>query len=150
MTPFNATYSAVRLIAADYIHSHRDDFLPFLPSVAGEDTLEAHTSGLMDNAHFDAYCRSVRQTAAWGGEPEIVALSRAFNVPINVVQGGTPPIVVHHPSGGETTSNNPSVWISYHRKLFGLGEVSFKKSVFLSWTDKALKHYNSLRFKREA
>ena len=114
----------MRAIAADYIHAHQDHFLPFLPSVAGEDTLEAHNSGLIGRAQFDSYCRSVRETAAWGGEPEIVALSRAFNVPIHVVQGGTPPIVMHHPSGGQANSNDPVVWISYHRRLYGLGEVS--------------------------
>ena len=80
----------------------------------------------MGHAQFEVYCRLVRETAAWGGEPEIVALSRAFNVPIFVVQGGTPPIVVHHPSGGKANTNDPAVWISYHRKLYGLGEVSLR------------------------
>lgn len=131
IAPSKASYPVIRAIAADYIHSHRDDFLPFLPSVTGEDTLEAHNSGLLGHAQFDTYCKSVRESAVWGGEPEIVALSRAFNVPIHVVQGGKPPVVVHHPSGGEANSNRPAVWISYHRRLYGLGE-----------------HYNSLRPKR--
>jgi OTU domain-containing protein 6 len=125
----------VRAIAADHIQSYRDHFLPFLPSVAGEDTLEAHSSGLIGHAQFESYCKSVRETGAWGGEPEIVALSRAFNVPIHVVQGGTPPIVEHHPSGGEAKPNEPVVWISYHRRLYGLGEVSFQGSVLLSEID---------------
>ncbi|KAI0664881.1 cysteine proteinase [Cubamyces menziesii] len=125
-----ATYTTCRKAAADYIQSHPDDFLPFLPSDLGEDSAGASESGLMDRAGFERYCATMRDTAVWGGEPEVVALSRAFNVPIHVVQGGKPPVVVHDPSG--QTHSAPGgkrvVYISYHRRLYGLGE-----------------HYNSLR-----
>ena len=123
MPPAQAHYANVRAIAADFIRSHSEDFLPFLPSVGGEDTVEAHESGFMSPEQFEIYCNSVRETAAWGGEPEIVALSRAFNIPIHVVQGGKPPIVVHRPSDGATNPTGPIVWLSYHRRLYGLGEV---------------------------
>ncbi|PPR03521.1 hypothetical protein CVT24_007007 [Panaeolus cyanescens] len=128
--PAQATYANVRLTAANYIHSHRDDFLPFLPSEIGEDGHGAQEPGLMGDAEFESYCNSVRDTAMWGGEPEIVALSKALNLPIHVVQGSTPPIVTHHPTGQETppTSTQPAIKISYHRRMYGLGE-----------------HYNSLR-----
>lgn len=129
MHPSTANFVNLRAIAADYIRSHPDDFLPFLPSSGGEDTIEAHEAGLVNRAQFESYCKSVRETAAWGGEPEIVALSRAFKVPIHVVQGGKPPIVVHHPTGGETKPGEPAVWISYHRKLYGLGEVSLDSGI---------------------
>lgn len=109
----------MRAIAADYIQSHGDDFLPFLGS---EDTLET-------------YCRSVRETATWGGEPEIVALSRAFNVPIYVVQGTEPPMIMQFFPNRVANSNDPIVWISYHKRLYGLGEVSFKQSVSVPQTD---------------
>ncbi|KAI8998702.1 cysteine proteinase [Trametes punicea] len=125
-----ATYATCRKAAADYIQSHPDDFLPFLPSDLGEDSTGATEPGLMTREQFDRYCATMRNTAVWGGEPEIVALSRAYNVPIHVVQGGKPPVVVHDPSEGkahETTDRRP-VYISYHRRLYGLGE-----------------HYNSLR-----
>lgn len=68
----------------------------------------------------------MRDTAAWGGEPEILALSRAFNVPIHVIQGGTPPVVVHEPQGDGSSpavDQKNIVYISYHRRLYGLGEV---------------------------
>ncbi|KAI0336458.1 cysteine proteinase [Cubamyces sp. BRFM 1775] len=125
-----ATYATCRKAAADYIQSHPDDFLPFLPSDLGEDAAGAGEAGLMDRAGFERYCATMRNTAVWGGEPEVVALSRAYNVPIHVVQGGKPPVVVHDPS--EQTRSAPGdkriVYISYHRRLYGLGE-----------------HYNSLR-----
>ncbi|KAH9893901.1 cysteine proteinase [Epithele typhae] len=123
-----ANYAATRMSAASYIHSHPDDFLPFLPSEAGEDAAGATDSGLMTRAQFEGYCTRMRDTAIWGGEPEIQALSRVYNVPIHVVQGGQPPVVVHEPVGSVLPPGDKRVYISYHRRLYGLGE-----------------HYNSLR-----
>jgi len=107
--------------------THPDDFIPFLPSQEDEGPLN---DGLMTPGSFERYCTSVRDTAIWGGEPEILALSRAYDIPIHVIQGGRPPVVVHDPGrvpiGG--TDERRTVRISYHRKMYGLGE-----------------HYNSLR-----
>ncbi|KAJ3485674.1 hypothetical protein NLI96_g4791 [Meripilus lineatus] len=128
----SANYAVVRAAAADYIYTHPDDFLPFLPSIGGEDTLAATANtGLMGPAEFAHYCNTIKSTAAWGGEPEILALSRAYSVPIHVIQHGTPPIVVHNPLGGPNVGDLKAknvVRISYHRRMYGLGE-----------------HYNSLR-----
>ncbi|TFK42624.1 hypothetical protein BDQ12DRAFT_676516 [Crucibulum laeve] len=132
--PAQAQYSIVRATAANYIFQHPDDFLPFLPSAGGEDTEGALDEGLMSPEEFEQYCASMRDAAVWGGEPEILALSRAFNVPIHVVQGGKPPIVVHNPQGDSADGNLTDkrvVRISYHRRMYGLGE-----------------HYNSLRLKK--
>ncbi|KAI0781011.1 hypothetical protein BD413DRAFT_17930 [Trametes elegans] len=128
-----ANYATCRKAAADFIFRHPDDFLPFLPSDLGEDGAGATEPGLMTRDQFERYCQTMRDTAVWGGEPEVVALSRAYNVPIHVVQGGTPPVVVHDPSGEPTpgSDNKRIAYISYHRRLYGLGE-----------------HYNSLRPKK--
>ncbi|KAJ7774675.1 hypothetical protein DFH07DRAFT_800476 [Mycena maculata] len=126
-----ASYINTRVAASTYIYTHPDDFLPFLPSAAGEDGADALDAGLMSPQEFERYCVSIRDTATWGGEPEIMALSRAFNVPIHVVQSGQPPIVVHSPMDSSTddqVTDKPVVRISYHRRMYGLGE-----------------HYNSLR-----
>jgi len=126
-----ASYANLRMAASTYIYTHPDDFLPFLPSTAGEDGAGALDAGLMSPQEFERYCASIRDTAIWGGEPEILALSRAFNVPIHVVQGGQPPIVVHNPRDSPTddqVTEKRVVRISYHRRMYGLGE-----------------HYNSLR-----
>jgi len=121
----------VRAAAADYIASHPDDFIPFLPSIYGEDAPGAGDAGLMTPHQLQKYCSDISNTGAWGGEPEILALARVFNVPIHVVQGGNPPIVVHNPEGAPQDRNfteSKVVRISYHRRMYGLGE-----------------HYNSLR-----
>jgi OTU domain-containing protein 6 len=77
---------------------------------------------MLTPAQFEDYCSAIKDTSTWGGEPEIVALSRAFNIPIHIVQGGKPPVVVHEPE--DESTNDKIVRISYHRKLYGLGEVS--------------------------
>ena len=85
--PAQAGYLTVRYAASHYIYTHPDDFLPFLPASDG-----GHGTGLMTRAEFE-------RLGLWGGEPEILALSRAYNVPIHVIQGGSPPVVVHNPTG---------------------------------------------------
>ncbi|KAF8212283.1 hypothetical protein K438DRAFT_1806285 [Mycena galopus ATCC 62051] len=127
----HATYRTTRAAAGTYIYNHQDDFLPFLPSAAGEDGAGALDPGFMSPQEFRQYCNSVRETAVWGGEPEILALSRVYNVPIHVVQAGRPPVVIHNPIGSSTddqVTEKRVVRISYHRRMYGLGE-----------------HYNSLR-----
>jgi OTU domain-containing protein 6 len=80
----------------------------------------------MSKAEFEQYCKEVRDTAVWGGEPEILALCRAYSVPIYVIQGGSPPVVTHCPHsapGEDDIRKKPGVRISYHRRMYGLGEV---------------------------
>jgi len=129
--PLEAHYLFTRRAAAQYMLAHPQDFVPFLPSIEGEDGTGAGDAGIIGPQEYARYCANIRDTAVWGGEPEILALSRAYNVPIHVVQGGQPPVVVHDPSGAPVTNNlkeQRAVRISYHRRMYGLGE-----------------HYNSLR-----
>ncbi|KAG8851176.1 hypothetical protein FRB91_008346 [Serendipita sp. 411] len=120
-----ASYAATRAAAAHYMLSHQDDFLPFLPSIEGEDGAGATTDGIMSPKQYATYCATIRDTGAWGGEPEILALSRAYNIPIHVVQAGQPPIVIHEPVDGMSDRAGAKVaFISYHRRMYGLGEVS--------------------------
>lgn len=132
LPPSHANYATVRAAAAHYMIQHPDDFLPFIPSISGEDGLGATAdTGLMSARQFEQYCLSIRDTGAWGGEPEILALSRAYNVAILVIQGGNPPVVVHTPNGTlvDCMDRHAKVArISFHRRKYGLGE-----------------HYNSLR-----
>jgi len=124
-----ANYATVRATASSYLSQHPDDFLPFLPSISGEDGVGAtDNNGLMDARQFEQYCFTIKDTAAWGGEPEILALSRAYNVPIQVIQAGTPSVVTHTPDDNLPKRDAKIVRISFHRRMYGLGE-----------------HYNSLR-----
>ncbi|WVQ81013.1 hypothetical protein IAT38_003120 [Cryptococcus sp. DSM 104549] len=128
----------IRKHAANFMLSHPDDFMPFLPSITGEDSAGATDDGLMTEEGFKKYCSLVADTGEWGGEPEIQALSRAFSIPIHVIQRGPPTIVSHGHSnesfGGVLTPEESKeagdrvVRISYHKRMYGLGE-----------------HYNSLR-----
>jgi len=125
-----ANYMVTRAAAANYIYTHPDDFLPFLPSIDGEDGVGATDTGLITPRQFGMYCTSIRDTGVWGGEPEILALSRAYRIPIHVVQSGTPPVVVHNPTGAPDHDDGLDgtkkvARISYHRRLYGLGEVGF-------------------------
>lgn len=117
-----ATYHTTRRRAADYIEAHPDDFLPFLLSMDG-DAIGCADAGLMSLQELQKYCATIRDTGAWGGEPEIMAMARAFNVPIHVIQWGTPSVVVHSPDSGTSSALN-TVRVSYHRRMYGLGEAS--------------------------
>lgn len=127
LPPNQANYVTVRAAASNFIYTHPDDFLPFLPSAFGEDGVGATSAGFMTPQQFEQYCMTIKDTGTWGGEPEILALSRVYNVPIHVVQGGVPRIVEHNP-GPSPRPFSQVVRISFHRRMYGLGE-----------------HYNSLR-----
>ncbi|WWD22282.1 hypothetical protein CI109_106773 [Kwoniella shandongensis] len=131
-------YQVTRNKASEFMLRHPDDFMPFLPSITGEDSAGATDDGMMTEKGFRKYCQLVAETGEWGGEPEIQALSRAFNIPIHVFQRG-PPTVVSHGGGDDAfggamspeqsaAAGDKVVRISYHKRMYGLGE-----------------HYNSLR-----
>jgi len=126
--PSAAVPITTRTAAANYMYAHPDLFIPFLPSVEGEDGAGAESAGLISLKQFETYCARIRDTGTWGGEPEIMALASAYKVPIHVVQSGPQRVVVHDPAGGQVVKPDAVVKISYHRRMYGLGE-----------------HYNSLR-----
>ncbi|KAA1095434.1 hypothetical protein PGTUg99_031226 [Puccinia graminis f. sp. tritici] len=118
---FRYTYQTCRKLASEYMRKHPEEFIHYLPGQ--DDGLEA---GLMSSKEYEEHCDRVRDSACWGGEPEILALSKALKFSIHVIQAFHPTIKVSEeflePRG------NIALTISYHRKSYGLGE-----------------HYNSLR-----
>uniref|UniRef100_V5EUQ1 OTU domain-containing protein n=2 Tax=Kalmanozyma brasiliensis (strain GHG001) TaxID=1365824 RepID=V5EUQ1_KALBG len=122
-------YKAARRATAQEMRTHPDEYKPFISDsdehMAGIVNKEAGTlnSEQAQERHFLDYCSAVENTGVWGGQPEILALSRAFHTQINVVQSGVPVLKV-----GEGEYDGEPLFISYHRKMYGLGE-----------------HYNSLR-----
>lgn len=58
-------------MAAQYMLAHPDDFMPFLPSITGEDSAGATDDGMMTPEQFQKYCSLVAETGEWGGEPEV-------------------------------------------------------------------------------
>lgn len=55
-------------------------------------------------------------------------MSRAFQTQIWVVQAGSPIVKVGEGEYPSSESSSP-LMISYHRKMYGLGEVSLSSSV---------------------
>jgi len=98
----------LRRLAADYMLSHRDDFMPFLTDTK---TGEAYTSD-----QFVHYCEELAGTAAWGGQLEIHALSQALKMPIEVYQANAPVLRT-----GEEYDSEP-ILLSYHHHAYGLGQ----------------------------
>ncbi|KAI4179867.1 MAG: hypothetical protein L6R41_007595 [Letrouitia leprolyta] len=99
-------YKITRAVVASYIKEHADDFLPFL-----EEPL-------------DTYLSKIRDTGEWGGHLELLALAKAYEVDINVLQSSGHVDKIE--SGAD--ASKPVLWLSYYHHSFGLGE-----------------HYNSLR-----
>ncbi|KAJ3285971.1 OTU domain-containing protein 6B [Borealophlyctis nickersoniae] len=106
------SYKELRHAAAEFMRNHPDDFMPFLVNDQGD----GYTPD-----EYKEYCDRVENTALWGGQLEIQALSRALNRPIHVVQMGSPLLKI-----GEDLPAKPLI-VSYHKHAYGLGE-----------------HYNSL------
>ncbi|KAG5914104.1 hypothetical protein E4U53_004710 [Claviceps sorghi] len=101
----------VRRAAAAYMAEHRDRFEGFV-----EGDLATHVA-------------RVRDTAEWGGQPELMALAGRYGVEIRVVQdGGRTESIRAEPSGEPSGEPTTVLWLAYYRFGFGLGE-----------------HYNSLR-----
>ncbi|KAL8848715.1 MAG: hypothetical protein Q9221_006259 [Calogaya cf. arnoldii] len=104
--PSSPPYKVTRSVTASYIQDHADEFLPFL-----EEPLEV-------------YVAKIRDTGEWGGHLELLALAKAYDVDINVLQSSGQ--IERIESGTDKTKL--TLWLSYYHHSFGLGE-----------------HYNSLR-----
>ena len=99
-------YKLTREAAAAYISEHPEDFLPFL------------------DEPLDEYTKKIRDTAEWGGQLELLALSKVYGVNINVLQGDGRVEKIEPEAG----NGDISIWLAYYRHTYGLGE-----------------HYNSLQ-----
>ncbi|XP_010216646.1 PREDICTED: OTU domain-containing protein 6B [Tinamus guttatus] len=112
------TVATLRNQTAKYMQSHFEDFLPFLTNPSTGETYSKE--------EFEKYCDDIANTAAWGGQLELRALSHILQMPIEVVQMDSPPIIV-----GEEYSGKPIILV-YMRHAYGLGE-----------------HYNSVKLLTE-
>lgn len=108
----------LRRKTADYMLTNADDFMPFLT--------DPNTGDCFDKEQYVKYCDDIANTAAWGGQLELRAMSHIVQTPIHVVQADVPRIVV-----GEEYHGEPII-LTYHRHELGLGE-----------------HYNSVKVLHE-
>ncbi|KAL9617783.1 MAG: hypothetical protein Q9160_007437 [Pyrenula sp. 1 TL-2023] len=95
-------FQNVRDRTANYISQNPDQFTPFL------------------DEPLDEYSRKVKETAEWGGQLELQAISKAYGVQVNVLQATGE--VIKFDSDG-TAGQEPCVlWLAYYRHHYGLGE----------------------------
>jgi hypothetical protein len=71
-----AFHADMRRRVVEYIAREKELFRPFV---------ENEQAGKYE--HIDAYCKRMQQDAQWGGNPELFAVARLFNVRIYVHQG---------------------------------------------------------------
>ncbi|XP_007249431.3 deubiquitinase OTUD6B [Astyanax mexicanus] len=98
----------LRAQTAQYMRSHSGDFLPFLTN--------PNTGDMYTEEEFEKYCSDVAETAAWGGQLELRALTQVLQLPIEVIQADSPAIVI-----GEEYDKLP-ITLIYMRHAYGLGE----------------------------
>nr|XP_055076133.1 deubiquitinase OTUD6B [Misgurnus anguillicaudatus] len=98
----------LRARTAQYMRSHTDDFLPFLS--------DPNTGDMYTADEFEKYCNDVADTAAWGGQLELKALSQVLQLPIEVIQAESLSIII-----GEEY-DRPPITLIYMRHAYGLGE----------------------------
>lgn len=117
------TYANLRKAAANYMRQHADEFMPFISDydeqAAGVPGESGSGSAADPRSKYLAYCDAMETTAAWGGQPEILALSKVLYTPIHIVQAGMPVVKI----GDDEFRERAPLLISYHIKMYGLGEV---------------------------
>ncbi|XP_060760036.1 deubiquitinase OTUD6B [Neoarius graeffei] len=98
----------LRVQTAQYMRSHEDDFLPFLTN--------PNTGDMYTADEFEKYCSDVAETAAWGGQLELRALTHVLQLPIEIIQADSPAVII-----GEEYDKPPIILV-YMRHAYGLGE----------------------------
>lgn len=106
-TDNSESYRILRHTAADYLRNNREDFLPFFVDESGNNPDEA----------FDIHCDNVENTAEWGGELELRALSQALGKTIIVHSVDLPDTVL----GEQSEESNP-LRVCFMRHAYGLGD----------------------------
>lgn len=101
----SASVQDLRNVTADYLMSHKDDYMPFLETVNGDETL------------FKKYCDDLRNEAVWGGQVEVRAMAEILGTEIEVYAANMPVIKM-----GRPCESKPVLRVSFHRHYLGLGE----------------------------
>lgn len=104
-----ASVEGLRNAAADHLLQHRDEFIPFVDGVNGDD------------AAFEGYCEQLRNTAAWGGQIELSVLATVLSTPIEVYAADLPVVKMGNSQSGDNTDCSV-LRVSFHRRYLGLGE----------------------------
>lgn len=88
-------YATLRRRAAEHIAAHWASFAPFLPYEPGDGYPEGGSPDpAAVRAAVGAYTARMGRSAAWGGHPELRALSCVLGLPVVVYQAGAPPFTI--------------------------------------------------------
>lgn len=91
----------LRELAAEYILSHSDDFIPFL----FEKSLTS----------VDEYCNKLVHETMWGSDIELLAFSNIFDCKIEVFVANAPNVIFNE-------SKSVNLTIGFYKHSYGLGE----------------------------
>jgi OTU domain-containing protein 6 len=83
--------------------------------------MEAHPNdfvGFLEEP-IEAYARKIKDTAEWGGQLELQAIAKSYNVDINVLQADGR---IEKITSGGSEDGHKTIWLAYYRHSFGLGE----------------------------
>ncbi|XP_055296990.1 deubiquitinase OTUD6B [Sitodiplosis mosellana] len=94
---------------ANYISENKDSLIFYMTN--------PDTGDCLTDAEFEKYCADLKNTAVWGGQIEISALSQILQVPIEVIQATGPSTIQ-----GDDKFKGPNLIITYHRNMYSLGE----------------------------
>ncbi|KAF8820821.1 OTU family cysteine protease [Cardiosporidium cionae] len=101
------SYKILRSMTADFIYAKKYEFLPFLDEFYS------------DEENFRNYCNLIRDTAEWGGDLELRALSLLLQRPIFIYKGlDTSKLYIH----GEEFLPATPLRLAYLRHAYTLGE----------------------------
>lgn len=103
------TVETLRSQAGQFLRVNAEEFAPFITDPKTGDMLTAE--------QFEEYCNQVENSPAWGGQPELRALSQAMKRRIEVLQAEGAPIIF-----GEECDKDSSILLAYYRHYYGLGE----------------------------
>lgn len=102
----------IRQMAASYMRTHKDVFLPFLIGDDGE---------ALHEIEFDEYCTKVEKSCkdggVWGGEAELRAIACALGRRIEVFQSGRRVLTF-----GEEFRHKKPLIITFHQYAYNLGQ----------------------------
>lgn len=108
-SPVAASVDGLRNAAADHLLQHRNEFMPFIDGING------------DNKAFEQYCDQLRNTAAWGGQIELSILANVLRTPIEVYAADLP-VVKMGDNYAKNDIDGGTLRVSFHRRYLGLGE----------------------------
>lgn len=100
-------FQGLRELAASFMRSHPDDYLPFVVEEREEPAEE-----------FEKYCAEVEGSAAWGGQVELGALANALERHIAVFSTDLGCLDM----GEQFRGASPSLRVCYLRHAYGMGE----------------------------